>query len=116
MDLSEYDVLVTLSTAPPEGVRPSDLAERALLTRSGMTRLLQRLEERGLVERHACPLDRRGRFVALTPPGRRLLRRAAPALLRGLGAALAPLSADDLAALTRAAERMTEVSRAHPSR
>lgn len=113
LDLSEYDVLVTLARAPAEGMRPSDLADRVLLTKSGMTRLLQRLDERGLVARHACPLDRRGQYVAMTPAGRHLLRRAAPALLRGLAAALAPLSADDLAALKRTAERMTEASSPH---
>ena len=115
LDLSEYDVLVTLAGAPPEGMRPGDLAERVLLTKSGMTRLLQRLEERGLVARHACPLDRRGQYIAMTPEGRHLLRRAAPALLRGLGTVLAPLSTDDLGALRRAAERMTEATTAHSS-
>ncbi len=110
LDLSEYDVLVTLSTAPAEGIRPGDLAERVLLTKSGMTRLVQRLEARSLLERHACPRDRRGQYVSLTPAGRRLLRRAAPGLLRGLASALAPLSRDELAALRRAAERMTEAA------
>lgn len=113
LDLSEYDVLVTLGHGPPEGMRPSDLADRVLLTKSGMTRLLQRLEERGLVGRHACPLDRRGRYIAMTAEGRHLLRRAAPALLRGLASALAPLSPQDLSALQRAAERMTEATTAH---
>lgn len=113
LDLSEYDVLVTLGSAPPEGMRPTELAERALLTKSGMTRLVQRLEARELVARHACPLDRRGQYVALTSQGRHLLRRAAPGLLRGLAEALAPLSIDDLAALKRAAERMTEGATAH---
>lgn len=113
LDLSEYDVLVTLGQGPPEGMRPSDLAERVLLTKSGMTRLVQRLEERGLVGRHACPLDRRGHYISMTPSGRHLLRRAAPALLRGLASVLAPLSPQDLSALQRAAERMTEATTAH---
>jgi DNA-binding MarR family transcriptional regulator len=113
LDLSEYDVLVTLADGPPEGMRPSDLAERVLLTKSGMTRLVQRLEKRGLVGRHACPLDRRGHFIAMTAVGRHLLRRAAPGLLRGLASVLAPLSAQDLNALQRAAERMTETGSAH---
>ncbi len=113
LDVSEYDVLVTLGAGPPEGMRPGDLAHRTLLTKSGMTRLLQRLETRGLVARHACPLDRRGQFIGMTPAGRHLLRRAAPGLLRALASVLAPLSAEDLAALQRAARRMTEAATAH---
>lgn len=113
LDLSEYDVLVTLAEAPAEGIRPTELAERVLLTKSGMTRLVDRLGERGLIARHACPLDRRGHFIALTAEGRHHLRRAAPALLRGLGAVLAPLSPTELTALRRAAERMTEATSPH---
>ncbi len=113
LDVSEYDVLVTLAAGPPEGMRPVDLAHQALLTKSGMTRLRQRLETRGLVARHACPLDRRGQFIAMTPAGRHLLRRAAPGLLRWLASVLAPLSAEDLSALQRATRRMTEAATAH---
>jgi DNA-binding MarR family transcriptional regulator len=113
LDMSEYDVLVTLGAGPPEGMRPVDLAERTLLTKSGMTRLLQRLETRRLVARHACPVDKRGQFIAMTPAGRHLLRRAAPSLLRSLGSLLAPLSTDDLAAFQRAAQRITEAATAH---
>lgn len=113
LDLSEYDVLVTLAGAPPEGMRPTELAERVLLTKSGTTRLVDRLEERGLIARHACPLDRRGQYIALTPAGRHLLRRAAPALLRGLGTVLAPVSPGELAALRSAAERMREAASPH---
>lgn len=113
LDISEYDVLVTLAQGPPEGLRPSELAERVLLTRSGMTRLIDRLEERGSIERRECPSDHRGQLVALTPAGRRGLRRAAPGLLRGLGGALALLSPSELAALRRATERITEATTAH---
>lgn len=113
LDISDYDVLVTLGEGPPEGLRPSELAARVLLTRSGVTRLADRLEERGLIERRVCPSDRRGQLLALTPAGRHRLRRAAPGLLRGLGAALSPLSPTELSALRRATERMTEATTAH---
>lgn len=113
LDLMEYDVLVTLAGGPSEGMRPTDLADRVLLTKSGMTRLLQRLEERGLVSREACPLDRRAHFIAMTAAGRHHLRRAAPGLLRGLAAVLAPLSPGDLNALRSIAERITEATTAH---
>ncbi len=113
LDLSEYDVLVTVAGGPPEGMRPTDLAERALLTKSGMTRLLQRLDDRGLIARHACPTDRRGQLIALTPQGKHLLRRAAPGILRGMATLMAPLSPAELAALTRATKRMTEAATPH---
>ena len=113
LDLSEYDVLLTLMHGPPEGVRPRDLAERVLLTKSGVTRLLERLQERALIESRACPTDRRGRYIGISPTGRRLFRRAAPALLRSLGAALAPLAPAELSALQRATERITEAATAH---
>lgn len=113
LDLSEYDVLVTLAGAPADGMRPTELADRVLLTKSGTTRLLDRLVERTLIARHACPLDRRGQLVALTPEGRHLLRRAAPAMLRALATALAPLTGAELGALRRASESITEASTAH---
>ena len=106
-------MLVTLAEAPPEGLRPSELAGRVLLTRSGVTRLVDRLEERALIARRPCPSDRRGQLIALTPKGRHLLRRAAPGLLRALGSALAGLTGADLAALKRASERILEGTTAH---
>lgn len=113
LDLSEYDVLVTVARSAAPGIRPTDLAERVLLTKSGISRLLDRLEERALLERRACPTDRRGHLVALTPAGQRLLRRAAPGILRGLAAALGPLSAGDLEAFRSASERIREATTAH---
>jgi DNA-binding MarR family transcriptional regulator len=113
LDHSDYDVLVTLAQGPAEGLRPTELAERVLLTKSGMTRLVDRLAERGLIERRACPTDRRGQLVALTRKGRYLLARAAPGILRSLAAALGPLSAADLTALRRISERIEEAATAH---
>ncbi len=113
LDPSDYDVLLTLADGPPEGLRPTELAQRVLLTKSGMTRLLDRLADRGLIERRACATDRRGHLVALTSKGRHLQRRAAPGLLRALGAAFAALSPTDLAALKRVSERILEGATAH---
>lgn len=103
---SDYDVLSTLGQGPPEGLRPTELAERVLLTKSGLSRLVERLAERELIERRPCATDRRGQLVALTPTGRRLLRRAAPEVLRQLRIAMGSLSDADLAALQRASERI----------
>lgn len=110
LDGSEYDVLFTLSLGAPEGLRPTELAERGLLTKSGITRLLDRLEERALIERRTCPTDRRGHLVALTPAGRRALRRASPPLLRAIARVVGTLSGAELTALRASAERIREAA------
>lgn len=105
--LSGYGVLLRLAEAPDARLRPGELAERALLTKSGLTRLLDRLEEQGYVERRACAEDARGQYAELTARGRRALRRAAPTHLRGIARYFVdPLSARDRAILTDALERV----------
>src|SRR5687767_15607379 len=102
MALTDYDVLVQLAAAPERRLRMSDLADRLLLSRSGVTRLVDRLVADGLVERVMCESDRRGQWAALTGAGRDRLRRAAPTPLRGVASPfLDRLSADDLASLER---------------
>jgi DNA-binding MarR family transcriptional regulator len=76
LTLSDYDVLLQLSHAPDQRLRPVEIARAVLLTRSGITRLIQGLERAGYVERMECPGDARGFLVALTPPGLELVRRA----------------------------------------
>lgn len=103
MPLLWYDVLVALSEAPAERLRMHELAERVILSRSGLTRLVDRLEEAGLLCRAACPSDRRGAFAVLTEAGREALRRTWPAYARGIEAHFARyLSPSDAAAVTRA--------------
>jgi len=82
---SEYDVLVNVATGPKEGLRPTQLADRVLITKSGLTRLLDRLVERNYIERRACASDRRGQLIVLTTDGRRAFRRAAPNVVRAIG-------------------------------
>jgi len=84
LTLSDYDVLVQLAQAPGARLRPVELARAVLLTRSGITRLVQGLERAGLVERVDCLEDRRGWLVQLTPRGAEALRRAAATHLRGV--------------------------------
>ena len=66
LPLASYDVLVQLVEAPERRLRMSELAERVLLSRSGLTRLVDRLEREGLVRREACEDDARGLFTVLT--------------------------------------------------
>jgi DNA-binding MarR family transcriptional regulator len=69
--LAWLDVLAQLYDAPDNGLRMQELEERALFTRSGLTRLVDRIEAAGLVRREPVPGDRRGVRVVLTPEGRR---------------------------------------------
>ncbi|MEG4586400.1 MarR family transcriptional regulator [Microcoleus sp. MOSTC5] len=64
-----YDVLLTLKEAPEYRLRLSDLAEKALLSRSNLTHLVDRLEKAGLLYRKRCPSDRRGTYAVLTEAG-----------------------------------------------
>ncbi len=100
--LTDYDVLVQLAAAPDRRLRMSELADRLLLSRSGVTRLVDRLVADGLLERVTCESDRRGQWAALTDAGYDRLRRASPTHLRGVAAYfLDRLSPDDLASLER---------------
>lgn len=82
--LGSYEVLLNLAEAPDGSLRMGDLADRLLLSRSGLTRLIDRLVARGVVERHTCADDRRGTYARLTPAGRALLDAARPTHLRGV--------------------------------
>jgi DNA-binding MarR family transcriptional regulator len=84
LPLTWYDVLVQLVEAPDRRLRMTELADRVLLSRSGLTRLVDRLVNAGLVERQPCPDDARGTFCVLTPAGFARLRDAAPVHLRGV--------------------------------
>lgn len=74
---SDYGVLVELSEAGGQ-MRMSELAERMLLSPSGLTRRLDTMVSAGLVERHRCATDRRGAFAVLTPAGQARLEQSAP--------------------------------------
>jgi DNA-binding MarR family transcriptional regulator len=84
LPLASYDVLVQLVEAPDRRLRMTELAERVLLSRSGLTRLVDRLERQGLVRREPCTSDARGYFAVLTGSGYEQLRTAAGTHLRGI--------------------------------
>ena len=69
--LTWLDVLAQLYDGPEVGLRMQELEQRSLFTRSGLTRLVDRIEAAGLVRRETVPGDRRGVRVILTPEGRR---------------------------------------------
>lgn len=92
---AEFGVLLRLARTPGEHLRMTDLAEGAGLSTSGMTRLVDRLETAGYVERAACPNDRRGLEAVLTAKGRKLVQKVLPTHLASLEQYIAgPLCGD----------------------
>ncbi len=109
LSLSTYDVLVQLAEAPQQRLRMTELAERVVLSRSGLTRLVDRLEGEGYVARVACPDDARGLFCVLTPPGLKRLREASGVHLRGVADhVVSRYTADELAQLHALLSRMID--------
>jgi DNA-binding MarR family transcriptional regulator len=108
--LGWYDVLLQLAEAPEHRLRMAELADRVLLSRSGLSRLVDRLVAEGMVTRAPFPGDGRGLYTVLSRAGMERLRQAAPIHLAGvqrywlskftdeqlveLGALLARLEAD----------------------
>jgi len=84
--LEWYDVLYTLKEAPDYRMRLSDLAEEVLLTRSNLTRLVDRLERAELLKREACPSDRRGTYAVLTEAGIAMQERMWKVYAEGIAA------------------------------
>ena len=84
LPLASYEVLIHLNEAPDKRLRMTELADQVLLSRSGLTRLVDRLEREGLIRRETCPSDARGTNAVLTDEGYARLRAAAPVHLRGV--------------------------------
>jgi DNA-binding MarR family transcriptional regulator len=84
LPLTSYEVLINLQAAPDRRRRMAELAEDVLLSRSGTTRLVDRLERDGLLERDTCDSDGRGTFAVLTDRGEEVLTRARATHLEGV--------------------------------
>lgn len=76
LPIERYEILMMLYESGGDGMRPSEIAEQRRLSRSGATRLIDRLESDGLVDRRACGDDRRGNVVSLTKSGRKTFTAA----------------------------------------
>ena len=76
--LAFFEVLLQLTSAPEGRLKMQELAESVLISKSGITRLVDRMESAGLVERQACASDRRAIHAVATPAGRARLRNAIP--------------------------------------
>jgi DNA-binding MarR family transcriptional regulator len=107
ISLAEYDVLISLARAPGGHLRMADLAEAVLLSRSGLTRLVDRLQARGLVARVRCDADARGLNATLTAAGRDRVREATATHLAGVRAHfLTHLTPDDASRLNELWRRL----------
>jgi len=105
--LASYDVLVQLAEAADRRLRMTELAGAVLLSRSGLTRLVDRLTRDDLVTRQACEDDARGTYAVLTPAGLSRLRKASKVHLRGVEEHMTGrLNPSELATLTELLDRL----------
>ncbi|MEH3075276.1 MAG: MarR family transcriptional regulator [Quadrisphaera sp.] len=109
LSLADYELLVRLSESPERSLRMSDLADDLVHSRSRLTHAISRLQDRGLVERRACPEDRRGVLAVMTPAGFAALEAAAPLHVTGVREHLFDqLTAEDVEALGRICTKLAE--------
>ena len=107
ISLSSYEVLLFLADAPDGRLRMSELADGVLLSRSGLTRLVDRMERDGLLRRERCEDDARGFNALITAEGRDLFRSARRTHLDGVRELfLSRLTADELRTLARLWEKV----------
>lgn len=105
--LAWYDALLELRRAADEGLRPQALQQAMLLEQHRISRLLDRLEAAGLVERRPCPDDRRGQVVQLTSAGGATLSRTWPVYRRAIARHFAePLEPGEAETLVRILGRL----------
>jgi DNA-binding MarR family transcriptional regulator len=107
LPLTSYEVLMYLSDAEGGRMRMNELADRVLLSRSGLTRLVDRLEREGYLERCSCAHDARGAFAVITPAGREKVEAARVTHLAGVRELfLSQFSSDELDVLGEAWDRV----------
>ena len=101
LPLAWFEVLLVLDQAPEGAVRLQRLMDTVLMTKSGVSRLVDRMEAAGLVARSGCPSDRRGAFACITTLGREKLHRATPIHAGGIDRHLAKVLDHEQAARLR---------------
>ena len=112
LPLRWFDVLVQLDAMPHKRLSMTELANAVLLSKSGLTRLVDRIEEAGLVQRASAPGDRRSLLIVLTPSSEKTLKRAAPIHEDGIRRHFAAYITDNEAAAVEAAlERIAAAAR-----
>jgi DNA-binding MarR family transcriptional regulator len=109
--LGWYDVLWPLYRAPDRRLRMKELAEEVVLSRTGLVRLVDRIERAGLLRREPVPGDGRGAYAVITEDGAEMLRRMWPTYARGIREAFLQQLGDDREALRTALERVARPQR-----
>jgi DNA-binding MarR family transcriptional regulator len=105
--VNEYDVLFTLSRCPSGGLRLNELNDHVLLSQSSLSRLVERLEKRGLVERTPAPDDGRGILIKLTGAGWELQKQIGREHVRDIATIVTPaLTAAEQQELLRLTEKL----------
>ena len=105
-----FEVLIRLARSEKEQLMMSSLADQISLTTSGVTRLVDRMQAAGYVERRPCPTDRRVSYAAITAAGSEALDRAAVVHARNLRKAFAGFTPQDLAALDAVLDRVRDAA------
>ncbi|MFI6829491.1 MarR family winged helix-turn-helix transcriptional regulator [Kribbella sp. NPDC050241] len=117
LNVTEYNVLMNLSEAPERSLRMRELANYVSITMSGLTRVVERLERQGLVERVRATADGRGQVTVLTPDGLKRLQKAWPVHLASVRRnVIDHLQGVDLEALTAALTEVASIELGPPVR
>jgi DNA-binding MarR family transcriptional regulator len=112
LTMAEHHLLAVINEADVQGIRPTDLQLLSTLTKSGLTRAVDRMEALGLIARRVCPTDGRGQLLVLTAKGRQKLRRAAPDFFRSIARYFADhLTEREVETLTSTFERIAAADR-----
>ncbi|MFP3578415.1 MarR family transcriptional regulator [Arthrobacter sp. SIMBA_036] len=114
LPVREYDVLFTLSRCPSGQLRLNEINDKVLLSQSSLSRLVDRLEKRGLVERTSAPDDGRGVLLSLTESGRELQKAIGRDHVRDIAALIEPaLTAAEQRELLRLTEKLRTAVAGH---
>lgn len=117
LPLTWYDVLLELAAAPDGRLRMSDLADRVVLSRTRVSRLVDDLAAEGLIHREGNPDDRRSAYAVITQQGRARFRRAAPKYLSAIEAEFAAgLTDQELHTIAKALRKPDRHTISHPPR
>jgi DNA-binding MarR family transcriptional regulator len=106
--LTWYDVLWPLYRAPGHRLRMKQLADEVVLSRTGLVRLVDRIETAGLLRREPVPDDRRGAYAVITDKGMAMLRRMWPVYARGIRSEFLDTVGADRQSLQQALERLAQ--------
>jgi DNA-binding MarR family transcriptional regulator len=104
---AQFDIIATLGNT--DGMSYKELGDKTLITKGTMTGVIERLEQKGLVERQRSPDDKRSWFIRLTPQGEQVFREVFPKVIARGGDVFANFSDDDFAALEKTLSGLKQV-------